>query len=235
MSVDYRPQNMKNHFSSFQAILAWPFLLFAASGSIGFGQSDSRWQQQTANPNAVPFASQGAATNAKSSNPFVRIVKHNDGSRTITAKSQKLEGQKQSMQEVKTVDKDGNLRLRRIYYLNRYGQPQRFEMYDGTGRPVLTGEFEYDGLDRIRKEVLFEVGTGMKLREQTRHYRQSHEAPLIETKSYGVLPVELLYWMDPDQENPWEGTGASPAPSTEKKQGDDRSLLQKLNPFSRKK
>jgi hypothetical protein len=126
--------------------------------------------------------------------PFVRMVRHNDGSRTVTAKdSAKAE------QEVLTYDIQGDLKLRRVYQLDRYGKAVTFVIHEGSGKPVIRGEFTYDVRDRMTEERLYSIPGNQLMRQLVQEYDPKTGKKLApRVKNYASLPSELLYWMDPD-------------------------------------
>ncbi len=132
--------------------------------------------------------------------PFVRMVRHNDGSRTVTARSELDPGSSLNLgksQTISTYDPEGDLRLKRIYQLNKYGKPETFIISDGAGRPLVEGLFTYDLQNRLEKEELFELPSKRPLRTQIHSYTAGNYGT-VRTVNHGPLPPELLRWMDPD-------------------------------------
>jgi hypothetical protein len=136
------------------------------------------------------------------------MVRHNDGSRTITAKDPT-----KHEQEVLTYDPQGDLKLRRIYQLDTYGKAVTFVIQDGSSKPVLRGEFTYDVRDRMNEERLYSVPGNQMIRRLVQDYDPSTGKKLNpRIQNYAALPAELLYWMDPDSAQPaTAGGGAKPA------------------------
>ncbi len=147
-----------------------------------------------------PFASDALAQQSgqTTTGPFVRMVRHNDGSRTVTAKSQydpnSAIGKTQS---ISTYDPEGVLRLKRVYQLNKYSKPETFIIYDGNNRPLVEGVFTYDFQDRIQEEVLYLLPSKQMLRKQVHNYSGGSQGT-VNTTNYAAMPTELLRWMDPD-------------------------------------
>jgi hypothetical protein len=170
---------------------------------------------------------------ATSTGPFVRMVRHNDGSRSVTARDAG-----KTEQEVLTYDSEGELKLRRIYQLDRYGKATTFIIQDGSGRPVLRGEFAYDSRDRMTEERLYGVPGNQLIRRLNQDYEPTTGKKLKpRIQSHSPLPEELLYWMDPDSAQPGaleaamkaaqaKGGPAAPAPAPEKK-GIFRGILKR--------
>jgi len=93
------------------------------------------------------------------------MVRHNDGSRTVTAKDPS-----KAEQEIMTYDVQGDLKLRRLYQLDRYGKPVTFVIHEASGRPVLRGEFSYDVRDRMSEERLYSVPGNQLIRRLIQDY-----------------------------------------------------------------
>ncbi|MEM1293826.1 MAG: hypothetical protein AAGH89_00580 [Verrucomicrobiota bacterium] len=153
--------------------------------------------------------------------PFVRMVRHNDGSRTVTARSELDPNSPLKVgktQTISTYDPEGVLRLKRIYQLNKYGKPEVFVISDGAGRPLVEGLFTYDLQNRLAKEELFELPSKRPVRTQIHSYTAGTRGT-VRTVNHGPLPPELLRWMDPDGNvagiKPSEKSAAEP----EKKSG----------------
>ncbi len=125
--------------------------------------------------------------------PFVRMVKHNDGSRTVTASPDSTK----KTQEITTYDAQGTLRLKRVYRMNQYDKPDSFIISDGAGRPLVEGKFNYDMHHRLQTEELFELPSRQLLRRQVHSYDLANQDS-VRTTNYAALPPELLRWMDPD-------------------------------------
>ncbi len=126
--------------------------------------------------------------------PFVRMVRHNDGSRTVTAKDPA-----KAEQEVLTYDAQGDLKLRRVYQLDRYGKAVTFVIHDQSSKPVIRGEFTYDVRDRMTEERLYSVPGNQLVRRLVQSYDPNTGKKLNpQVQNYTTLPSELLYWMDPD-------------------------------------
>ncbi len=154
---------------------------------------------------ALSFA-QAPAAPPNASGPFVRMVRHNDGSRTVTARdASKRE------QEITTYDHEGELRLRRIYQLDRYGRAERFMIYDGQGTPLVRGEFTFDEFGRMIEERLFSVPDGKPIRTLRQTYDAQGKVQVPKVANHQPLPQELLYWMDPDSRQGTPPGGASGA------------------------
>lgn len=183
-----------------QRVLALCGLLPFAGAGIGFAQIP-------ANASKMPAAG----------GPFVRMVRHNDGSRTVTAKDTS-----KAEQEVLTYDPQGDLKLRRIYQLDRYGKPVNFMIQDGQGTAVLRGEFTYDVRDRMSEERLYSVPGNQMIRKLVQDYDPSTGKKLNpRIQNFAALPSELLYWMDPDSADP-HGPGAPAKGADGKTAGADK-------------
>jgi len=195
------------HFGYRTVILAGGLLVFA-------GDSPTRAQ---GDPSKLPAAS----------GPFVRMVRHNDGSRTVTAKDPS-----KAEQEVLTYDPQGDLKLRRLYQLDRYGKPVTFVINEASGRPVLRGEFTYDVRDRMSEERLYSLPGNQMIRRLVQDYDPGTGKKLpARIQNYGTLPPELLYWMDPDssqnQATGATGKGDAGKGGTDGKPGKLRGLFKK--------
>jgi hypothetical protein len=126
--------------------------------------------------------------------PFVRMVRHNDGSRTVTAKDAA-----KAEQEVLTYDAQGDLKLRRVYQLDRYGKAVSFVIQEGSGKPLIRGEFTYDVRDRMTEERLYSIPGDQLMRRLVQDYDPGTGKKLMpRVQNHIALPSELLYWMDPD-------------------------------------
>jgi len=134
-----------------------------------------------------------------SQGPFVRMVRHKDGSRTVTAHHVGMQAQ-----EVVTYDADNVVRLKRINHLDKYGRPQSFEFYDGNNRLLMRGKFTFDSMDRMKEELLYTVD-GQLIRRLTKNYdlATGKELPPTITGGSAGVPQQILQWSDPDG----EGTG----------------------------
>jgi len=172
---------------------------------------------------------------ATSTGPFVRMVRHNDGSRSVTARDST-----KNEQEVLTYDPQGQLKLRRVYQLDRYGKATTFIIHDGTGRPVLRGEFAYDTRDRMHEERLYSVPGDQLIRRLNQDYHPTTGQKLKpRIQSQAPLPEELLYWMDPDSAQPGsleaamkaakakEGGGVTASPEAPEKKGIFKGILKR--------
>lgn len=156
----------------------------------------------TAQQRTYPGAGEPSSGN---SDPFVKMVRHNDGSRTVTARSDLTNEFNPNMderlmvpiQEVVTYDPEGNMRLRRVYTLNRYGQAETVMMTNGDGTRILRGEFHYDFTGRLQVEKLFTLPGDRLVREQRTDY-DSNGRGTKRTINHGAMPPDLLKWMDPD-------------------------------------
>lgn len=138
--------------------------------------------------------------NSGDGGPFVRMVRHNDGSRTVTARSELDPNSTLKVgktQTISTYDPEGELRLKRVYQLNKYGKPEVFVISDGAGRPLVEGLFTYDLQNRLAKEELFELPSKRPVRTQIHSYTAGSYGT-VRTVNHGPLPPELLRWMDPD-------------------------------------
>lgn len=157
------------------------------------------------------------------SGPFVRMVRHNDGSRTVTAKDPS-----KAEQEVLTYDPQGDMKLRRLYQLDRYGKPVTFIIQDGTGKPVIRGEFTYDVRDRMNEERLYAIPGNQMIRKLVQDYDPSTGKKLNpRIQNFAALPEELLYWMDPDSAET-QGPGGPPkAEDSPAKPGRLRGMFKK--------
>jgi len=131
---------------------------------------------------------------ALAAGPFVRMVRHNDGSRSVTARD---ESTKEMV--ITTYDPDGNLQLRRVYQLDRYGKPVTFFVYDGTGRPLMRGEYEYDNRERVVAERLFELPSGEPIRTVAQNYDAAGNRLSPQYMHQGSLPPQVLRWLNPDE------------------------------------
>ena len=128
------------------------------------------------------------------------MVRHNDGSRTVTAKSNIDPNSPLKVgksQTISTYDPEGVLRLKRVYQINQYNKPETFVIYDGNSRPLIEGRFEYDFQHRLVKEELYELPSRKLVRRQTHNYTVGDQRT-VNTVNYGPLPPALLRWMDPD-------------------------------------
>ncbi len=125
--------------------------------------------------------------------PFVRMIRHKDGSRTVTGYHSGMK-----IQEITTIDKDGVERLKRVNYLDKYGRPERFEYRSGTGGLLLHGQFVYDEKGRMAEELLY-TPDGRLLRKLVQNYDFATGAKLAPTVEHkGALPPEIVRWMNPD-------------------------------------
>lgn len=147
-----------------------------------------------------PFGAAGRGPGSQEA--FVRMVRHNDGSRTVTSKhsgNATGKGVDEHIQLVQTYDKNGELRLERSYKLSTAnGQPDTFTIYNGNRQPLLLGRFTYDAFGRMQTETLFSAQTRKEVRRLTQGYDYSGKKLPPKVENFEALPADILYWMDPD-------------------------------------
>jgi len=147
-----------------------------------------------------PFGAAGRGPGSQEA--FVRMVRHNDGSRTVTSKhsgNATGKGVDEHIQLVQTYDKNGDLRLERSYKLNTAsGQPDTFTIYNGQRQPLLLGRFTYDGFGRVQTETLYAAQTRKEVRRLTQGYDYAGKKLNPKVENFESLPPDILYWMDPD-------------------------------------
>lgn len=168
-----------------QGVLVWGLGLVVCAGVFSH---TSRAAELSAPPERGPAA-------APRPGPFVRMVRHNDGSRTVTARD---ETTKEMV--ITTYDPEGNLKLRRNYQLDRYGKPGTFQFFDGSGRPLVRGEFIYDGMDRVVEEKWFELPSERPIRTLAQNYDAKGRRLPPQSMHEATLPPEVVRWLEPDKE-----------------------------------
>ncbi|MEM0970202.1 MAG: hypothetical protein AAF191_04630 [Verrucomicrobiota bacterium] len=134
--------------------------------------------------------------------PFVKLVRHNDGSRTVTSRDEVMNDQ-----ILTTYGPDGEIKLIRKYQLDRYGRSTTFTIYDGNERPLLQGEYGYDSSSRLIEESLWELPSGDPIRILSQGYDASGRKMMPNNRYYKELPEAILYWMDPDSRGESEEPG----------------------------
>lgn len=130
-----------------------------------------------------------------SAGPFVRMIRHNDGSKSITARDQNT---KELV--ITTYDPEGNLKLRRNYQLDQYGKPVTFTFLNGTDVPLVRGEYVYDAQDRVIEEKWFELPSQRPIRNLAQNY-DAHGMKRLAPQSMheATLPPEVVRWLEPDK------------------------------------
>lgn len=158
----------------------------------------------------------GAAPASPTGGPFVRMVRHNDGSRSITARDDTTKEM-----VITTYDPLGNLKLRRNYQLDRFGKPATFIFYDGAGKPLVRGEYVYDAQDRVAAERWFELPTQKPILTLAQNYDAKGRRLPPQSMHEATLPPEVVRWLEPDK-----------AQVADKKASEKGRL--NLNPFKKK-
>lgn len=127
--------------------------------------------------------------------PYVRMVEHNDGSRSVTARDDTT---KELVISTYGPPPEGDLKLQRKYQLDRYGKPTAFFIYDGTGRPLVRGEFTYDAQDRVIEEKWFELPSERPIRTLAQNFDAKGGRLPPQYMHQASLPPEVVRWLDPD-------------------------------------
>lgn len=136
----------------------------------------------------------GSAPASPTGGPFVRMVRHNDGSRSITARDDTTKEM-----VITTYDPLGNLKLRRNYQLDRFGKPAAFIFYDGAGKPLVRGEYVYDAQDRVAEERWFELPSQRPIRTLAQNYDAKGKRLPPQSMHEATLPPDVVRWLEPDK------------------------------------
>lgn len=128
--------------------------------------------------------------------PFVRMVRHNDGSRSVTARD---ETTKELVITTYGPPPQGELKLTRKYQLDQYGKPVTFTFSDGTGRPLVRGQYVYDSQDRVIEERWFELPSERPIRTLAQNYDAKGKRLPPQSMHEATLPPEVVRWLEPDK------------------------------------
>jgi hypothetical protein len=159
---------------------------------------------------------------ALAAGPFVRMVRHNDGSKSITARDELT---KELV--ISTYDPEGNLKLRRNYQLDLYGKPKTFLFYDGGGQPLVRGEYIYDAQDRVTEEKWFDMQSQKPIQDLAHNYDAKGKRLPPQTMHEATLPPAVVRWLEPDKAYEREQAKAAADKKAQEKKGFLGGLLNK--------
>ena len=156
---------------------------------------------------------------AMAAGPFVRMVRHNDGSRSVTARDQDT---KELVITTYGPPPEGEVvKLRRNYQLDPYGKPVTFIFYDGKNRPLVRGEYVYDKQDRVMEEKWFEFDSNQPIRTLAQNYDAKGKRLAPQSMHEATLPPEVVRWLEPDKSHAQEQAKAL----ADKRAGEKKGLL----------
>ena len=148
------------------------------------------------------------------------MVRHNDGSKSITARDEMT---KELV--ISTYDPEGNLKLRRNYQLDQYGKPVTFLFYDGAGQPLVRGQYVYDAQDRVSEEKWFDMQSQQEIRTLAQNYDAKGKRLPPQTMHEATLPPAVVRWLEPDKAYEREQAKAAADKKAQEKKGGPLGFL----------